>query len=94
MTGPRASAGRTGRRWNRRRENLKAQRKPCWLCSSPIDYSLAWPHPYSFTVDHVAPLSTHPHLAEDPSNLASAHLHCNAQRGAKAVGLGQTSRQW
>lgn len=88
--------GRTGRRWNRLRENLKAQRKPCWLCNQPIDYRLKWPHGGSFSADHVAPLSTHKYLAEDPQNLRAAHLRCNTSRGANAPKneLGQTSRQW
>jgi hypothetical protein len=89
-------AGRTGSRWRALVKNQKAQRLPCWLCAQPIDYTLDWPDPQSFSVDHAKPLSTHPPLAEDPGNLRSAHLSCNSSRGAKdpRPTLGTTSRNW
>jgi hypothetical protein len=62
-----------------------------------IDYSLAWPHPDSFSTDHYPhPRVTHPHLAEDPSNLAAAHLRCNQSAGDRPASpsLGATSRDW
>jgi 5-methylcytosine-specific restriction endonuclease McrA len=90
------AAGRKGSRWRRLHAGQKAKRLGCWLCSQPIDYQLDWPDPQSFSVDHAQPLSTHPHLAEDPGNLRSAHLSCNSSRGAKAPrpALGVTSRDW
>lgn len=92
----RAGAGRTGRRWLRLRENLKAQNRPCWLCGQPINPRLRWPHPASFSVDHRYPLSTHPHLAEDPAALMPSHLRCNVNRGARdpKPSIGDTSRDW
>ena len=93
---PAAGHGRTSRRFRSLRENLRRQKLPCHLCSQPIDYTLDWPHPGSFTVDHRKPLSTHPHLAEDPRNLAPAHLDCNSSRGNRQppAPLGATSRDW
>jgi 5-methylcytosine-specific restriction endonuclease McrA len=91
-------AGRHGRRWYRLRAQVKARREPtCCRCSQPIDYSLTYPDPDSFSVDHFPfPLSTHPHLAEDPANLRAAHLSCNQSAGAGAwvPDLGQPSEQW
>jgi hypothetical protein len=96
---PKAKAkrvGRTGSRWRALVRNLKAQRLPCALCHQTIDYTLDWPDPYCFSVDHIRPVSTHPHLAEDPSNLQAAHLSCNSSRGARTPrpALGVTSRDW
>lgn len=88
--------GRSGRAWQRLRDNLKAQRSPCWLCQQPIDYDLAWPDVRSFSADHVRPRSTFPEGAEDPSNLRAAHLGCNSSRHADDAkpALGATSRSW
>lgn len=57
-------------------EQARATNAPCSLCGEAIAYHLAWPHPLSFTADHVR--------AGDPdSPLAPTHAHCNASRGAK-----------
>lgn len=95
------TAGRTSRRFRRLAANLRTQRRPCCICHEPIDYQLRWPDPGSFSVEHIKPWSTHPHLREDPANLDAAHLRCNSARGRRtrttadlARGLGQRSRQW
>lgn len=91
------TAGRNGRRWIRLKAEVKARRGPCCRCGQTIDYTLAWPDPRSFSVDHYPhPLSTHPHLAEDPRNLAGAHLDCNQSAGAKGQrpSIGATSEIW
>lgn len=102
-----ASAGRSGRRWQRLKAEVYARRGPCCRCGQPIDYTL----PYldvdtgaanlaSKSVDHYPhPRVTHPHLAEEPSNLAAAHLGCNLNAGdrvgeAVGAGLGQPSTDW
>lgn len=90
------NAGRHTRRWLRLREQVRARRGPCCRCGQPIDYSLAYPDPRSFSVDHVQALALHPHLAEDPSNLAAAHLRCNQAAGDRPLdpGLGIPSEDW
>jgi hypothetical protein len=95
MAGP--NAGRRGRRWRTIVANLRAQQRPCCRCGMTIDYSLRWPDRDCFTADHYPlPLSTHPHLAEDPSAIDAAHLRCNVGAGNRepAPGLGSTSRDW
>lgn len=93
MAGP--NAGRSGARWRRLRVEQRAKHLPCWLCGQPIDYDAA-EGADAFSVDHVLPRSTHPHLAEDPVNLRSAHSRCNKERGARAPhpALGITSEAW
>ena len=90
------NAGRRGGRWRKLRADQKAKRLPCWLCGQPIDYDADKDNPDSFTVDHEKLRSTHPHLAEEPSNLRSAHARCNKTRGASAPTpvIGVTSRNW
>jgi 5-methylcytosine-specific restriction endonuclease McrA len=91
------SAGRGGSRWRRLKAEVRAKRGPCCRCWQVIDYTLAWPDPSSFSVDHYPhPMSTHPHLAEDPANLAPAHLHCNQSAGDRGATptLGTTSEAW
>ncbi|MHA4848780.1 HNH endonuclease [Rhodococcus sp. MSC1_016] len=75
------SAGRSGHRWRTIRNNLKMQRNPCWICKQPIDYDAPANHPEAFEPDHYYPVSTHPHLANDPGNLRASHSECNRKRG-------------
>jgi len=87
----------SGPRWRKLKAEVKARRGPCCRCGQRIDHRLEWPDPDSFSVDHYPhPVSTHPHLAEDPGNLAPAHLRCNQSAGNKrpTPGLGQTSEDW
>lgn len=91
-----AKAGRSGSRWRKLCANLRMQRNPCWICSQAIDYSLAWPDPASFSVDHVKPRSQYPEGREDPANLRASHLSCNSSKQDNEVkpSLGNTSRPW
>lgn len=91
------TAGRSGRRWIRVKAEVRARRGTCCRCGQRIDYTLDYPDPQSFSVDHYPhPLDTHPHLAEDPANLAPAHLVCNQSAGKRGVkpGIGLVSETW
>lgn len=91
------AAGRSGRRWQRLKAEVRARRDPCCRCGQRIDYTLEHPDTRSFSVDHFPhPLDTHPHLAEEPSNLAAAHLSCNSSAGKRGVmpSIGATSEPW
>jgi len=58
-----------------------------------IDYSLRFPHPYSFVIDELVPISrywlggypTAQAAALDYGNLAAAHKCCNEWRGNRTV---------
>lgn len=75
---------------------LRSQRAACFICGQPIDYSLPHDDPEAFTVEHVLPRSTHPHLANDPANCRAAHASCNKRRGNQNYkpGLGIRTREW
>ncbi|MDN4645373.1 HNH endonuclease [Arthrobacter sp. PsM3] len=90
------NAGRSGGRWRVLRANQAAKRLPCWICEQPINYNAGPDNDDSFSVDHFKPRSTHRHLAEEPSNLRSAHLRCNKSRGDRDVkpGLGFVAQTW
>ena len=77
---------------------LRAEGRPCWICvlagkSGRIDYSLRFPHPYSFVMDERVPVSkywlggypTAQAAALDYDNLLAAHKCCNEWRGNKTV---------
>jgi hypothetical protein len=81
---PSSNRGRSTRAWRRLQAAQRARRLPCFHCGQPIDYDLTWPHPQSFSADHLKPVATHPELAEDPGNLVSSHLLCNQVKGADA----------
>jgi hypothetical protein len=63
------------------------QGAPCWLCGNEIDYRLAYPHPYSWSLDHAVAMKHRPDLLMVTGNFRSAHLDCNTQRGTDAPKL-------
>lgn len=69
----------------------------CWICGVPIDMLLPPRHPWSWSLDHYHPVSTHPHLRYDYDNAREAHYSCNSARGNRGAHhkAGPTSsRQW
>lgn len=85
-----------GRRHNEASARLRTEHRPCWLCGQPIDYTLTWPDPASFSLDHIKSRATHPLLEHEPTNHAAAHLSCNSSRQTNdpKPTIGATSRQW
>lgn len=67
----------------------------CWICGRPIDTSLHWKEPMSFTADHYEPLANGGALY---GKLYPAHRACNSRRGnrskVKIVRPPVTSRRW
>lgn len=55
----------------------------CQLCDRPINPDLKWPNPDSASIDHIVPLARGGDHAV--SNVWSAHLGCNASKGAREV---------
>ena len=70
--------------------------EPCWLCGTTIDYRLAYPHPYSFSLDHAVTVKERPELAMDPLNFRASHLDCNIARGTDdpKIDIGTPSEVW
>jgi 5-methylcytosine-specific restriction endonuclease McrA len=68
----------------------------CWLCNGPIDYRLKFPHPRSWSLDHMIPISENAALTLNPSNFRSSHLDCNNHRqtGEPPIDLGEPSEAW
>jgi HNH endonuclease len=75
-----AARGRDHRATRRLAARLKRQGDPCWLCGHAIDPALKSPHPQSFSMDHIIPVSMGGDPA-DPYNVRSAHRLCNMKRG-------------
>lgn len=60
-----------------------AQSKPnCWICGEPIDYTLKYPHPRCYVVDHKIALTNGGPDTLD--NKAAAHHQCNSTKRARA----------
>jgi hypothetical protein len=68
----------------------------CWLCGEAIDYRLKFPHPRSWSLDHMIPISDNSALMLNSSNFRSAHLDCNNHRqtGEPHIQLGEPSEIW
>lgn len=60
---------------------VKDEEPNCWLCGKPIDPRLSYPHPFSFSVDHIEPVVLRPDLEYTASNCRASHLRCNQKRG-------------
>jgi 5-methylcytosine-specific restriction endonuclease McrA len=54
----------------------------CGICSDPVDMSLAYPDPFSRSLDHIVPLSRGGEHSY--SNTQLSHLRCNVSKGAKS----------
>jgi hypothetical protein len=100
-------AVRSGRDYRDARDNYRHRAKHhrnkdgttgagCWLCGQPIDYRLKYPHPRSWSLDHVQSIKDNPTLILNTTNFRSAHLDCNNQRGTDAprIELGEPSEIW
>lgn len=76
--------------------NLRAARPACFICGMEIDWDAPPEDPNAFTVEHVYPRSTHPHLVNDPASCRAAHARCNKGRGNRpyAPGIGEPSKNW
>ena len=58
---------------------LRSKYLVCWLCGDEIDKTLKYPHPRSFSADHVRPVALG---GRNSGTLKPAHLFCNQSRGA------------
>ena len=98
MTLPNNPRRSNGHRRNQLIRRLRAEGRPCWICqamgkSGVIDYSLRFPHPFSFEADELVPVSkwreggyeSPEACALDYKNLAATHRCCNEWRSNKAV---------
>lgn len=70
--------------------------EPCWLCNGDIDYKLAHPHPYAWSLDHAITVKEDPSRILDPLNFRASHYDCNIERGSSEpkLDLGVPSERW
>lgn len=74
---------RTGdKRYRKAAKRCKNSAETCWICGQPIDPTLKFPHPMSFTADHITPIALG---GDNLGPLAPAHKHCNESRGTKTI---------
>lgn len=75
--------------------HVRARHRPCCICGEAIDYSLRFPNPRSFSVQHVISRKVRPDLTFDVANCDAAHLDCNQSLGTDpAITERVTSRRW
>lgn len=80
---PGKSHGRNTAKIRAFKKQMRQEAAPCYICRLPIDYDAKPNTPNSFELEHILPLSTHPHLGEDPANLGPSHASCNRSKGAR-----------
>jgi len=96
MPTPRSRTRRGGRPYRRLAAKLRQEGAVCHLCGLPIDPELRSPHPLSFTLDHVRPVSMGGAVV-DPHNVRPAHRLCNMKRGTgrgRPTTQGDRSSSW
>lgn len=75
------------RRNTQQQERMRARHRKigasCYLCGSSIDYSLKWPDPKSFVVDHIVPIAKGGAHAFE--NTAACHADCNSKKRARLI---------
>src|SRR5690349_20027157 len=75
---------------DRNRGIIRRGQPPCALCGQPIDYTLKWPDPKCYVVDHIEPLGENPtpeRIAELDviENKQPAHHDCNRKKWHKGA---------
>lgn len=60
---------------------IKRLRLPCAICGEPIDYTVKYPHPDSFVVDHIVPLAAGG--TDHITNCQPTHRRCNSAKSAR-----------
>lgn len=86
---------RNGRPYRRLVADQKAKGLPCARCGGYINPNLDPRSPWSFTLDHIVPLSKGGSLL-DPANARSMHRRCNSARGNRTAAAAplRASRRW
>ena len=72
---------RNSQQQHKDRERIKRARPACHICGEPINYTLKWPDPKCFVVDHIVPLAKGGR--DVLSNKAAAHADCNSKKRAR-----------
>lgn len=77
------STGRNTTTRDRHRAVIRRQHPPCGICQQPIDYTLRYPDPQSFVVDHITPLTRGG--TDELDNKQAAHRLCNSLKSNKTT---------
>jgi 5-methylcytosine-specific restriction endonuclease McrA len=77
--------------YRRHRAHLKRREDTCWVCGGYISPDLTFPHPMSWSADHVVPIKAGGH---NNGQLRAAHLIHNQQRNPKTKPVARHSRTW
>lgn len=86
-------AGLDSRAYRKATARLRARSQVCHICGNPIDVTLPYTDPMSWTADHIIPRSKGGHLLGE---MKAAHRRCNSRRGNRPDRIEQlpTSRAW
>lgn len=66
---------------DKHRAQIAREKPNCGICGEAIDYTLEWPDPRCFVVDHIVPLKRGG--ADTRDNKQAAHNDCNSTKRAR-----------
>lgn len=66
----------------------------CCFCGQWIDRDLKYPHPQSWSANHIVPVSKAPELAYDRDNIAPSHFVCNSRAQDRTPKPTRTEIDW
>ena len=69
---------------DRDRAVIRRHKPPCGICQGDIDYTLRTPHPDSFEVDHIVPITKGG--TDSLANKQASHRRCNRAKSDKLAG--------
>lgn len=77
------SVGRNTTQRDRDRARIASTQPACAICGNPINYTLKWPDPMCFVVDHINPIKRGG--IDHISNKQATHNTCNSTKRARLV---------
>lgn len=76
-------SNRNTARRDQHRRALARDQPPCAICGQPIDYTLKWPDPWCYVVDHITALDRRG--TDTLDNKQPAHHKCNRDKSNKTT---------
>ena len=83
-----------GSQYEKLRAQVRTEEPNCCHCGQPIDHTAPPRTRWSFSVEHLIPVSIRPDLKLGRSNARACHYGCNSKRGNRTPEPLIASERW